>query len=138
MAIDPKHMLAVGGIAVVALGAGFGVARATGGKDAPPPARPAAKAELPSVAAGSPVQIARLEDVAALPARPARQPKRSGKSSRPADNPGPSRTPSATAAPNPTAAPPVATSAPVTPTSAPSTPEPVRTPAVGGGTGGEP
>lgn len=136
MAIDPKHMLAVGGIAIVALGAGFGIARATGGKDAPPPARPAATAELPSVAAGSPVSIAKFGDVAALPASAARQPSRGGSSKTTPPPAGPA--PSATAAPNATAAPPVATSAPVTPAQPPSNPQPARTPVVGGGTGGEP
>ena len=37
MAIDLKHALAVGGIAVVALGAGIGIARATGDEEPPKP-----------------------------------------------------------------------------------------------------
>ena len=137
MAIDLKHALAVGGIAVVALGAGIGIARATGDEEpSKPPATPAAsKAELPSVPDAAPVKVTALGDVAALPARRAAVRRRSASGgATPAATPSPS-TPSATPAPNPTAAPPVATAAPVTPPA--STPQPARTPAVGGGTGGE-
>ena len=59
MAIDLKHALAVGGIAVVALGAGIGIARATGDEEqGKPPATPAtSQAELPSVPDAAPVKV---------------------------------------------------------------------------------
>ena len=137
MAIDLKHALAVGGIAVIALGAGIGIARATGDEEPPkPPAKAAAsQAELPSVPDAAPVKVTVLGDVAALPARRAAVRRRSASGgATPNATPSPS-TPSSTPAPNPTAAPPAATAAPVTPPA--STPQPARTPAVGGGTGGE-
>jgi len=138
MAIDLKHALAVGGIAVVALGAGIGIARATGDEETTkPPATPAAsKAELPSVPAAAPVKVAELGDVAALPARRATVRRRSGSGgATPSATASPTE-PSATAAPPAaTAAPPAATAAPVAPPQ--STPQPARTPAVGGGTGGD-
>jgi len=140
MAIDLKHALAVGGIAVVALGAGIGIARATGDEKPPkPPATPAAsQAELPSVPDAAPVKVTELGDVAALPARRAAVRRRSASGgATPNSTPSPS-TPSTTPAPNATAAPPAATAAPVAPVAPqPSTPQPARTPAVGGGTGGE-
>ena len=143
MAIDLKHALAVGGIAVVALGAGIGIARATGDEEpAKATATPAAsKAELPSVPAAAPVKITELGDVAALPARRAAV-RRSGAGKTTSGSGGASpnataspSTPSTTPAPNTTAAPPAPTAAPVTPPQ--STPQPARTPAVGGGTGGD-
>jgi hypothetical protein len=144
MAINPKHALAVGGIAVVALGAGFGVARATGDKEtAKRIATPAAsKAELPSVPAAASVEITELGDVAALPARRAAVRRRSGSGKTTSGSGGatpnatasPSK-PSTTPAPNTTAAPPAPTAQPVTPPQ--STPQPARTPVVGGGTGGD-
>ena len=136
MAIDLKHALAVGGIAVVALGAGIGIARATGDEEAKPPTTPAAaKAELPSVPDAAPVKVTVLGDVAALPARRAAVRRRSGSGgATPNATPSPNQ-PSATPAPAATAAPPVATAAPIAPPQ--STPQPARTPAVGGGTGGD-
>jgi hypothetical protein len=144
MAIDLKHALAVGGIAVVALGAGIGIARATGDEEtAPPPATPAAsQAELPSVPAAAPVKITELGDVAALPARRAAVRERSGAGKTTSGSGGAApnataspSTPSTTPAPNTTDAPPAPTAAPITPPQ--STPQPARTPAVGGGTGGD-
>ena len=137
MAIDPKHLLAVGGIAAVALGAGFGVARATGDEEpaktsAPPPA---SKAELPSVPDADAVEITELGDVAALPARRAAVRKRSSSGgASPTATASPSE-PSTTPPPNTAPAPPAATAQPITPPQ--STPQPARTPAVGGGTGGD-
>jgi len=134
MAITQSHAIAVGGIAVVGLAGGFGIARATGGDAKPPPAKTQSAADgLPAVEdSGDAVRIAGLNAVATLPAR-----KTSRRRQRP-DNSGPA--PSSTPAPSATSAPaPSATSAPPSRTAAPpaSTPAPVRTPVVGGGTGGE-
>ena len=136
MAVAPKHLSAVGGIAVVALAGGFGIARLTGDEPAPPPKRSAAEASLPSLGEPAVARIAVLGAAPALPsprtARTRRKPAASGGGS----DPEPTATaPSADPTPEPQAPAPNTPQAPPAPTAAPPAPE--RTPVVGGGTGGE-
>ena len=140
MAVKQGHLLAIGGITVVALAAGYGVAHATGGEDEPKPATTASKpAELQAVKAGAAVRVASLGAAPALPA-PKRAP--SGKSGGSSSGGSSGSTPS-TPRPSSTPAPSTSTPAPQTSTPAPVTPQqttapaPERTPVVGGGTGGE-
>jgi len=140
MAVKQGHLLAVGGVAVVALAAGYGIAQATGGEDDPKPTTTASKpAELPAVKAAAAVRIASLGAAPALPAP--KRPRSSGKSGGSSSG-GSTSTPS-TPRPSSTPAPSTSTPAPQTSTPAPVTPQqttqpaPARTPVVGGGTGGD-
>ena len=140
MAVTPQHLLAVGGIAVVALAGGYGIAQLTGDDSPPPAKRSAAEASLPSLGEPAVARVVVLGNAAALPApratRTRRQRPQSG-----GGGSGGGASPEATAAPpsaEPTAQPP--STPPSTPPSAPeptTAPAPERTPVVGGGTGGE-
>ena len=139
MAVKQGHLLAIGGVAVVALAAGYGVAQATGGEDEPKTATTASKpAELPAVKAAAAVRVASLGAAPALPA-PKRPPSSKSGGSSSGGSSGGSSTPQPSSSPAPstsTPAPQTSTPAPVTPQ--PTTaPAPERTPVVGGGTGGD-
>jgi hypothetical protein len=120
---------AVGGIALVGLGVGFGAAQLGGGS--PPPRRtPVAQAALPAVTPAPAARVAVLGDAAGIPSFKA-SPRRPAK---PTATPPPGQkhtdpVPSATAGPKPTAVP---TLAPPKP----QPPKPTRTPdtgVIGGG-----
>jgi hypothetical protein len=139
MAVPQGHLLAVGGIAVVALGAGFGIARATGGSGAPKPASQTQQASLPPAPRAADARITSLGAAASLPAPKSGRKKTSssrgggkGGAAPVVPNNRPSSTP-ASSAPSTTVAPPV--SNPVRPQQ--TTQPPARTPVVGGGSGGE-
>ena len=137
MAVKQGHLLAVGGVAIVALAGGFGIARATGGEEQPkqPAVTSAKEKALPPVEEQDAVKIASLGAAPALPA-----PKRTSRGKSGGASSGgrratpPTSTPQVT--PQSTSAPPASTPPPVTPQQT-TQPQPERTPVVGGGTGGE-
>ena len=140
MAVKQGHLLAIGGVTVVALAAGFGGGARDRRRGRAEARHPASKpAELPAVKAVAAVRVASLGAAPALPA-PKRPPSRKSGGSSSGGSSG--STPS-TPRPSSTPAPSTSTPAPQTSTPAPVTPQqttapaPERTPVVGGGTGGE-
>ncbi len=136
--MHPRQLLIVAGIAVVAFGAAFGIASASGGGDKAPASTPAAKTPAPAevIEVGDATVSAKVRAAGALPSLkvPKKQPEPTTSTTTTAPSTG-----TTTPAPSTTTpAPSTSTTAPSTTTTtpAPSTTTPAPSSSGGGGGGG--